>query len=168
MSCKCVQLRVPSTQSPQLPTLLFLSLSLGSALSLKARLQLPCCAPTLPRTPPHAPRGRYSSLTVAAFRLLGWHGWTHTPEQRPLLSEPATRRAVSSQPPQLPVFWTNLRPKKNARFAFAGKHRHLAILRAARPDPAPGGARLGAENQPETWWAFTWTSEAGFCAQVGV
>lgn len=121
--------------------------------------------PTLPRTPPHAPRGRSASLTVAALRLLRWHGWTHTPERGPFLSEPATPRATASQPQQVPVRRTNPRPKKNARFASREKRRHLAILRAPRPDPASGGARFGAENQPEPWGAFTWTSEARFCCK---
>lgn len=41
--------------------------------------------PPLPGTPPPVPRGGFASLTVAARRLLRWHGWTHTREHGPRL-----------------------------------------------------------------------------------
>lgn len=88
-----------------------------------------------PGTPPPVPTGRFSSLTAAARGLLRWHGWTHTTEQGPVVSEPATSRAITSEPLPTPDFSATPGPKKNARFSFAGKRHHLAILRVPRLQP---------------------------------
>lgn len=134
--CKYVQFRVPSTLSSQLLTSFFLlSLSPGSALLAQSSAAASMLRPPMPGTPPPVPRGRFSSLTAAARGLLRWHGWTHTPEQGPLVSEPTTPRALSSEPLPTPVFSTTPGPKENARFSFAGKRHHLAILRALRLRP---------------------------------
>lgn len=135
ISCKYVQFRVPSTLStasyPSFPPQSLPRVSSPPQRSAAASmLRTP-----LPRTPPPVPRGRFSSLTAAARGLLRWHGWTHTPKQGPLVSEPATPRAVSSESLPTPVFSTTPGPKKNARFSFAGKRHHLAILRAPRLRP---------------------------------
>lgn len=110
----------------------------------------------LPGTPPPAPRGKFSSLTVAARGLLRRHGCALSGARSPpLRSCNAARRPPSPNPLH------KSRPKKNARFSFAGKYRHLAILRAPRPAPAPSGARFGAETAPGCWLAFPGTSVSG-------
>lgn len=121
--------------SPQLlPPLFLLSLCPGSALPLSSAAASMLRAPQ-PGTPPPVPSGRFSSLTAAARGLLRWHGWTHTTEQGPVVSEPATSRAITSEPLPTPGFSATPGPKKNARFSFAGKRHHLAILRVPRLQP---------------------------------
>lgn len=122
--------------SPQLlPPLFLLSLCPGSALPLKARLQLPCCAPLSPgRRRPCPQEGSPHSPPLLAGCCAGMAG--HTLRNKgPVVSEPATSRAITSEPLPTPGFSATPGPKKNARFSFAGKRHHLAILRVPRLQP---------------------------------
>lgn len=141
----------------------------GVRSSPKAGLQLPCCGPLCPgRRRPCPEEGSPHSPSPLAGCCAGMAG--HSPRPSPFSEEPATPGAVpSAAAGRSPLHKS--RPEKNARFAFAGKHRHLAILRAPRPAPAPSGARFGAENAPGRSLAFTGTGvsgQLGSAAEVSV
>lgn len=146
--CKYVQFRLPSIHSLRLPSPLFLlSLCPGPAFP-KARLSLPCCGPLCPgRRRPCPEEGSPHSPSLLAGCCAGMAGHTlgsTVPASRTCHAARCILTAAAS-----PSLLPKSRPKKNARFSFAGKHRHLAILRDPRPPPPiPDGARFGAENAP--------------------
>lgn len=142
MSCKYGQFGVPSTPSPQLLTPLSSPQSLpGSALPPKLGCIYHAAAPSAPDA---AARAKFSSLTVAARGLLRWHGWTHNPEWRPLLSEPATPRALSSQTLRAPLFSTNPGQRKT-RASPSRENTVISryfVLPAPTPPPSSGARDL--------------------------
>lgn len=149
ISCNmCNSGYVPLSLSPQLlPPLFLLSLCPGSALPLKARLQLPCCAPLSPgRRRPCPQEGSPHSPPLLAGCCAGMAG--HTLRNKVLSSQSLQRRALELQSRCRPQASRQLPGQRKTR---ASPSRENAIISRYFVFPASnlGGARFGSENPPE-------------------
>lgn len=150
MSCKYAQFRARSTHSAQLlPHFPPQSLP-GVSSSPQSRAAASMLRPPLPGTPPPAPRGRFSSLTVAAPGLLRRHGCTLCGARSPPLStcnaarRPLSRRRSQSSP-QVPA-------KEKRALLFRGKtpsSRDTSCSSSRPPRPRP--QRREIWRRERTW-----------------
>lgn len=143
----CAVPGVPHSLPTEKVTLLSSSVSARGRLSpqkLGGSLSMLLPHPRPRRRRPLREAGSPHSPPLLAGRCAGMAG--HTLRNRVPSSQRLQRRAL--KPPSrlpVPVSRPGVQPEKNARFSFAGKRRHLAILRALHP-------------APESRWRETWRS----------